>query len=132
MYRDSSQGLFRENYYKEIKGFIYFVLSYKKNISGGEIKCPYVKCKNKKFHQTEVMMMHLLKKGFVEKYLKRFAHEEPCVPYKTMLERMIDSTSSSSNIHGVIYDNSNYYRSMVMDAMRMTNGYSGEGSLVYK
>jgi hypothetical protein len=49
-----------------------------------------------------------------------------------MLERMIDSTSSSSNIHGVIYDNSNYYRSMVMDAMRMTNGYSGEGSLVYK
>jgi hypothetical protein len=52
MYRDSSQGLFRENYYKEIKGFIYFVLSYKKNISGGEIKCLCVKCKNKKLHQT--------------------------------------------------------------------------------
>jgi hypothetical protein len=132
MYRDSSQGLFRENYYKEIKGFIYFVLSYKKNISGGEINCSCVECKNKKFHQTEVMVMHLLKKEFVEKYLKRFAHEEPCVPYKTILERMIDSTSSSSNIHEVLYDNSNYYRSMVMDTMRINNGYLGEGSRVYK
>jgi len=76
--------------------------------------------------------MHLLKTEFVEKYLKRFAHEEPCVPYKTMLERMIDSTSSSSNIHEVLHDNSNYYMSMVMDAMRINNGYSSEGSRVYK
>jgi hypothetical protein len=30
-----------------------------------------------------------------------------------MVERMIGSTSSSNNLHGVAYDNSNRYRSMV-------------------
>ena len=115
--------MFRENYYKKIEGFIYFVLSYKKNISGGQIKCSCVKCKSKKFHQIEVMVMHLPKKKFVEKYLKRFAHEKPCVSYKTILKKMIDSTSSSSNIYGVIYDNNNYYRNMIIIAMTMNNGY---------
>jgi len=45
-----------------------------------------------------------------------------------MLERMINSTSSSSNIYGFTDDNSNYYRSMMMDEMRMNHDYLGEGS----
>jgi hypothetical protein len=32
---------------------------------------------------------------------------------------MVGSTSSSSNVHEVIDDNSNPYRNMVMDVMRM-------------
>jgi len=36
-----------------------------------------------------------------------------------MVERMTDLTSSSRNIHGVVVDYSNLYRSMMMDAMRM-------------
>ena len=36
-----------------------------------------------------------------------------------MVERMVGSTSSASNVHGVVNDNSNPYRNMVMDAMRM-------------
>jgi hypothetical protein len=36
-----------------------------------------------------------------------------------MIERMVGSTSSASNVHGVIDDNNNLYRTMVMDAMRM-------------
>jgi hypothetical protein len=32
---------------------------------------------------------------------------------------MVGSTSSASNVHGVVNDNSNPYRNMVMDAMRM-------------
>ena len=51
MYRDSPQELYRKGYYKGVEGFINFILSNLKNISRGEIKCPYVKCKNKKFHQ---------------------------------------------------------------------------------
>jgi hypothetical protein len=45
-----------------------------------------------------------------------------------MFERMVDLTSSSSNIHEFAYDNSNPYRSLVMDAMRMNQNYSCEGS----
>jgi hypothetical protein len=41
---------------------------------------------------------------------------------------MVCSTSSSNNIHEFVNDNSNPYRSMMMDTMRMNQGYSGEGS----
>jgi hypothetical protein len=36
-----------------------------------------------------------------------------------MVDRMVGSTSSATNMHGVVDDNSNPYRTMVMDAMRM-------------
>jgi hypothetical protein len=36
-----------------------------------------------------------------------------------MVERMIGSTSSSNNVHGVVDDNSNQYRNMVLDMMRI-------------
>jgi hypothetical protein len=55
----------------------------------------------------------------MEKYLYLFAHGEPYIPYKTMIERMIRSTSSSSSVHEVEDDNNNPYKNMVMDAMRM-------------
>jgi hypothetical protein len=42
-----------------------------------------------------------------------------------MVERMVGSTSSSSNMHEVVDDNTNPYRNMVMDAMRITQGYVG-------
>ena len=42
-----------------------------------------------------------------------------------MIERMVGSTSSSSNVHEVVDDNSNSYRNMVMDAMRKHQGYIG-------
>jgi len=35
---------------------------------------------------------------------------------------VVGSTSSASNVHGVANDNSNPYRNMVMDAMRMNQG----------
>jgi hypothetical protein len=52
----------------------------------------------------------------------RFAHEKPYVPHETMVEKMVGSTSSSSNVHEVVDDNSNPYRNMVIDAMRMNQG----------
>jgi len=62
-------------------------------------------------------MMCLLKIRYVEKYLRWFAHGEPYVPYKTILERIVSSTSSSSNIHEVVNYNNNRYKSMVIDAI---------------
>ena len=62
--------------------------------------------------------MHLLQKEFVERYICWFAHGEPHVPLQTMVERIVGSISSFNNVHGVIDDNSNTYKNVVMDAMR--------------
>jgi len=63
MYREySPKGLYMKNYCKRVEGFINFTLLNLNNISGDEIRCPCTKCKNKKFHQSNVVMMHLLKK----------------------------------------------------------------------
>jgi len=59
-----------------------------------------------------------------------FAHREPYVPYETMVKKMVGSTSSSSNMHGVVDDNSNSYRNMVIDVMRMNQGYTSECSII--
>jgi len=47
-----------------------------------------------------------------------------------MVERVVGSTSSASNIHEVGNDNSNPYRNMVIDAMRMSEGNVRECSIV--
>jgi len=74
--------------------------------------------------------MHLLQKEFMEKHLCWYAHGELYVPRDTMVERMVVSTSSSSNVHGVVYNNSNHYRNMIMDAMRMNQGHAGQCSII--
>jgi hypothetical protein len=43
---------------------------------------------------------------------------------------MIGLASSFSNIYGVVDDNSNPYRNMIMDAMGMNKVYAGECSIV--
>jgi hypothetical protein len=58
----------------------------------------------------------------MEKYMCWYAHGEPYVPHDTMIGRIIYSTSSSSNVHGVVDDNSNPYRNTVMDAIEMNQG----------
>ena len=75
--------------------------------------------KIKKYMHPDIVMMHLLHKGFMENYLCWYAHGELFVCNESMVERMVGSTSSASNIHGVVNDNSIPYRNMVMDAMRM-------------
>jgi hypothetical protein len=47
-----------------------------------------------------------------------------------MVERMIGSTSSASNVHGVVEDNSNPYRNMIMNAMRMNQSHVGQYSII--
>ena len=53
MYQDLSLGF---------EDFINFSLSNLKNISGNRIRCSCVKYKNKKYYQSEVVMMFFLKK----------------------------------------------------------------------
>jgi len=64
-------------------------------------------------------MMHLLHKGFMENYQYWYAHREVFVSKRRMRETVIGSASSASNVHEAANDNTNPYKNMVMDAMRM-------------
>jgi hypothetical protein len=66
----------------------------------------------------------------MKKYLCWYAHEEPYVSHDIMVEMMVGSTSSASNVHRVVDDNSNPYRNMVMDAVRMNQGHTDQCSIV--
>jgi hypothetical protein len=86
--------------------------------------------KIKTLFDLDVVMMHLLEKKFIEKYLCWFTHEKPYVSYEIMVERMVGSTFSSSNVHWVVNDNSNSYRNMNMDVMWMNQSHASECSIV--
>lgn len=60
-------------------------------------------------------------------YKWRTLYEEPYMPHETMLERIVDSSFSSINIHEFVYDNQSLFRSMIIDVMRMDYSYLGEG-----
>jgi hypothetical protein len=75
--------------------------------------------KIKKYMHPDVVMMHLLHKGFMEDYLYWYAHGELFVRNESKVEMMVGSTSSASNVHEVANDNSNPYNNMAIDAMRM-------------
>jgi hypothetical protein len=110
------------DYCNRVQGFINFTTSIPRNFTGGGIRCPYRKCQNKKYMHPDVVMMHLLHKGFMENYQCCYAYEEVFVSKKRMEERVVGSTSSASNVHEAANDNTNPYRNMVMDAMRMNQG----------
>ena len=105
------------DYCNEVQDFINYALSNLRNINGGGIRYPCKRCKNKKFLYANVVTMHLVQKGLMEKYMCWFAQGEPYVSHKTIMKRMIGSTSSSSNMHEVVDDNSNSYRNMVMNVI---------------
>ncbi|KAL9357242.1 hypothetical protein Peur_050495 [Populus x canadensis] len=74
--------------------------------------------------------MHLLTKWFMEDYMCWYAHGELFVPDESMEEQVVGSTSSASNMHEVENENSNPYRNMVMDAMRMSEANVRECPIV--
>jgi len=47
-----------------------------------------------------------------------------------MVEKMVGSISSSSNVYVVIDDKSNHYRSMIMDVIGMNHSYAGKSSII--
>ena len=110
------------DYCNGVQGFINFAISIPRNFSRGNIRCPCRKCKNKKYLHPDIVTMHLLHKGFIEDYLCWYAQKELFVHNESMVERMVGSTSSASNVQGIVNDNINPYRNMVMDAMRMNQG----------
>jgi hypothetical protein len=83
-----------------------------------------VKIKN--FIDTNVVTMHLLQKKGSWRNTCVGMHTENHMFLTFMVERMVGSTSSASNVHRVVDDNSNLYRNMVMDGIRMNQGHAGQ------
>jgi len=110
------------DYCNGVQGFINFSTSIPRNFTGSGIRYPCRKCQNKKYLHPDVVMMHLLHKGFMKNYRCWCAHREVFVSKKILEEMVVGSTSSASNVHETPNDNTNPYRNMVMDAMRMNQG----------
>jgi hypothetical protein len=51
-------------------------------------------------------------------------------PHDIIVERMVGSTSSFSNVYGIVDDNINHYRNMIMDVMRMNHSHVSQCSIV--
>ena len=68
MYRDSPQGLRSMDYYNGVQGFFNFATSIPKIFTGGGIRYPCRKCQNKRYLHPDIVMMHLLHKGFMKNY----------------------------------------------------------------
>jgi len=49
---------------------------------------------------------------------------------ESTVARIVGSTSSASNVHGVVNDNNNPYMNMIMDAMRMNQGNDNQCPIV--
>jgi len=122
MYRDSPHEMRRMDYCKRVQGFINFATSIPRNFTGDGIRCPCRKCQNKKYLHPDVVMMHLQHKRFMEHYQCWYAHEEVFGSKRRMEETGVESISSASKVHEAANDNTNSYRNMVMDAMRMNKG----------
>ena len=60
----------------------------------------------------------------MEHYLCWYVHEELYVSHKSMVEMIVGSTSSASDMHGVANNNNNPYKTMVMEAIRMYQGHA--------
>jgi len=87
-----SQHLFQEILVEVVLGF---------HVGGVKIK---------KFLHPNIVTMHLLHKGFIEDCLCWYAHGELFVHNESMVEKIAESTSSASNVHEVVNDNTNSYK----------------------
>jgi len=126
MYQDFPKRLHMIDYCNDVKGFINYTLSNLRKISGGDIRCSCKRYKNKKFIKPNVVIIHLLHKRFMKTIRILVCIRRTICPYETMIERMVVLTSSFSNVHGFVDDNGNPYKNMIIDAMRMNQGYADE------
>ncbi|XP_021746191.1 uncharacterized protein LOC110712080 [Chenopodium quinoa] len=100
------------DFVKGVDEFIQYVTDHPESSNPNEVRCPYVKCKNKRLWNADTVKIHLYRKGFIPNYYKWMCHGEgyPGVP-----ERW-----------------SNEYRDMVLDAFGHTEdqGPSDQASVL--
>ena len=68
----------------------------------------------------------------MKKYMFWYAHRELYAFHDIMVERMVGSTFSYSNVYRIVDDTSNPYRNMVMNAIKMNQIHVGQCPIVYE
>ncbi|XP_021775780.1 uncharacterized protein LOC110739640 [Chenopodium quinoa] len=88
------------DFVKEVDEFIQYVTDHPESSNSNEVRCPCVKCKNKRLWNADTVKIHMYGKGFIPNYYKWMCHGEgyPGVPKRR----------------------SNEYRDMVLDAFGHT------------
>ena len=78
MYECLEDGLLKWEYATNVKTFIAFAKSQIQHLDGQKIRCPcnYKKCRNRAFHEEDVVEYHLIRYGFVPNYHKWVLHGE--------------------------------------------------------
>lgn len=103
MYRRVCDGFVTQEFYDGITIFVNFAFSQALPVT--VVRCPCVKCDNRKFQNKEVILEHLLRKGFTSDYFRWIYHGEAGTEETSLPE------SSHNNV------SANPYREMLMDAM---------------
>ena len=68
----------KESFCAGLSEFITFAVNQDPQWKDGEkIRCPCVKCKNIRFHPSEIVSRHLIRRGFQQGYWNWIAHGEP-------------------------------------------------------
>jgi len=119
MYRVSIERLCRMDDCNMVEGFINYTLSNLRNISGGDSRCPCKRCKNRKISQSRYCYnTYSTKRVHGEMLVLVYTRRTIC-SLQYYGRNAVWSTTNSSNVHEVIDDNSNRYRSMVMNKIKM-------------
>ena len=110
MYSRLINGLLNPEFLVGLEEFIEFTCSKPEWMDGKKIKCPctLTKCRNRSYHQIDIVKYHLMKNGFIPGYYvwARQGEMEP------------DSIHNSGDAQLASESIENAYHSMVMDSAR--------------
>ena len=109
--RTDNRGYLNDAFVVGLEEFMNYVISQPSSMNGTNIKCPCIKCNNRKYWDANTVKLHLLKKGFVRDYYQWNRHGEPYIARKSEGQ---SSTSHPNNSRG--RDENNLMYNMVMDA----------------
>ena len=82
------------------------------------------------FHSIKLVNINKKSIKFFFRYITMIFTNKILYPHDTMVERMVGSTSSFSNVYGIVDDNINHYKNMIMDVMRMNHGHVSQCPIV--
>lgn len=108
MYNRLDGRRLRIEFVEGVDKFVDFALQHPTYNDNDKIRCPCIRCSNRRYLDVDTVKVHLYKKGFTLKYFEWICHGEDVI-----------GSSSSSSIQ------SNPYRDMIVDAL----GNNEDGSL---
>ena len=117
MYNRRKDGGLADEFIQGVQQFIEFALSNPDYMSGDKIKCPCVKCDNRRFETPAEVTYHLYRKGFTKQYMQWVAQGEPIgsnpsYEGESSLRNSVDSMGLP-----VMEETNNPYRGMIVDAI---------------